>query len=396
MFFGGPFAALALAGMARFARQRLDLALGMVVAGVLLFTTLLPLTFVSRFEFRDPLTLCAIPLAGLMADCLLAQRAVGRLVGIILLTLQVGVVGAAASPFIEMMWTREARGATWFRGATGENEFVDNLQALMRTPGRIALASRLDAAVSEGERLQDGLGVNALAYRGLPLVNGSFKIISTDVFWPDDRLYYGRIRLPPQLIESRDALNALGIRYVLAYPGDAVAPGLLRLSPDPKTIGAPIIAYENESASHGVLILDDQALPTLPLYAGCANDRLLCRDMAPLAQLARPDRVAIDRQEARIAVGVDAESTPRLLVLIDMFRRGWVATADGRTLTAISVGPGLLGVRVPPGVKDVRLDYHAAWFTASTLAAWVALAGGLIALYFQASRRHHEPRQHTS
>jgi hypothetical protein len=380
LFFGGPFAVLALAGLVRFGRRHLDLALGVILSSVLLFTRLLPLTFVSRFEFRDPLILCAIPLAGLMADRLVAGRAT-RVVGVILLFLQAGIVGAAASPYFDTMWSPEAKRATWFRGATGESDFVDTLHTALRVPGRVAFSSRLDGAVSNLERLQDGLGVNSLAYRGIPVVNGLFKVISTDVLWPDDRLYYGRIRVPPRLIESRDGLNFLGIRYVLAYPDERVAPGLREIWPPIQTVGAPLLVYENESASAGAAVFDDAAqLPVLPAYADCPNDRLLCRDFEPLVRLERPDRVAVTRDGPEMLVNVDRADAPRLLVLVELFRPGWVATADGRPVTTVSVGPGLLGLRLPPGVTDLHLEYRAIWFTAATIVAWAALTGAVLAL----------------
>ena len=59
--------------------------------------------------------------------------------------------------------------------------------------------------------------------RGVSLVNGMFKGISTDALWPDDGLFFGRIRLPRQVIESDEEIDLLGIRYVLANPGESVA-----------------------------------------------------------------------------------------------------------------------------------------------------------------------------
>ena len=62
---------------------------------------------------------------------------------------------------------------------------VDALLGLMSEPGRLTYSPQLDAEISERGRLGDGLGINALVYRGVSVVNGSFKGISTDVLWPD-------------------------------------------------------------------------------------------------------------------------------------------------------------------------------------------------------------------
>lgn len=390
LFFGGPFAVLALVGAIRCVRTRPDLVIAAVVGTVLLFTSLLPLTFVSRFHFRDPLTLCAILLAGLGANSLLDGRRV-RIAATLLLILQVGVVAAAASPFVESLWYRDARNALWFKGATAQSDFPDRLLALMSQPGRIAYSPRVDYAISQGERLHEGLGVNALAYRGRALVNGSFKGVSNDVLWPDDRLFYGRIRLPRQAIESDAVLDLLGIRYILADPEEAVAPGLRAVGPMPATIGQPLVLYENSDASQGGIIVDASpaALLPMPTYPECAHDRLLCRDLTPLAQVRRRDRVEVARRGGRIDVGVDRADQPRLLVLAEMFRPDWRAIADGEALRTHSVGSGLLGVTIPPGATTVRAEYRPTSLFAATVLSWTVLAAGCLALarWWKLSRR---------
>jgi len=387
LFFGGPFAVLCLWGLIRLGRSHLALALGVTLGSALLFTPLLPLTFVSRFHFRDPLLLCAIPLAGLAADHLLRwPRA--RLPVHVFLAAQIAIVTASVLPFLDGVWQPEARQALWFRGASADTGTVDALLALMPTPGRLAYSPQIDDEVSQRERLQEGLGVNALAYRGIPVVNGSFKGISTDVLWPDDTLFYGRIRLPQQLVASDEGLDLLGIQYVLANTGESVAPGLRERGFVRKSNGMPALLYENADASPGAFVVAAQPreLPVLQPYPDCIHDRLLCKDLAPLARLRRPDRLDITRRGPRIEIDIEAGPAPRILVLVEMFRPEWTATSGRRGLETLSVGPGLLGVMLPTDVTFIRLDYRAPMFVAASVLAWSVLAVGLVILFWRPRR----------
>lgn len=378
LFFGGPFAVLAIVGLVGFGRRHVDLALGAIAAALLLFTPSLPLTFLSRFHFRDPLLLCAIPLAGLAAD-LLVQRRVTRALAHLLMAAQVVIVTAATLPFLDLTSQRDAMDAMWFRGATGEGVVVDRLLPLVTEPGRLAYSPQVDYEVSAGERLPDGIGVNALAYRGIAVVNGLFKGISTDVLWPDDRLFYGRIRIPPQLIESDEALDVLGIRYVLANPGEAVAPGLRERAAIPKRFRGKLVLYENADGWPGAFTTDPGvANLDLPLHPGCSHDRLLCRDLTPLARGRRADEVMITRHGSRIHVNVAGASEPRVLIVAEMFRPEWTARANGQRVQTISVGPGLLGLALPAGTTSVQLDYRPLLLLPTTLLSWSVIAAGLV------------------
>jgi hypothetical protein len=378
LFFGGPFALLALIGLLRFGGRHLGLAVGLVLTTVLLFTPFLPLTFVSRFHFRDPLILCASPLAGLAADWLFESRRT-RVVASVLLAAQVVLVALSAVPFIDPMLEPDARRAMWLHGGAGEGPAADRLLALMPEPGRLGYSAQVDYEVSMFEGIPVGLDVNSLAYRGVPVVNGLFKGISTDVLWPDDRLFYGRIRLPRQLIESDEGLDVLGIRYVLANPGEAVAPGLRMHGSVPKSNGREMVLYENVDAPPGAIVISDQkgGLPQLAPYPDCVNDRLLCKDLSPLARLRHRDHVDIVRRGPHIQITVPAGTEPRMLVLAEMFRPEW--KADG-SLQTISVGPGLLGVRLPAGTTSVSLSYRSTPFVAASLLGWTVLVGAFAAL----------------
>ena len=377
VFFGGPFAVLSLLGVAREWRRHTALALSVASASVLVFTPALPLNFVSRFHFRDPLILCGILLAGVVADDLLRRRR-GRSMARVILAAQVAVVLVAAIPFLDRVWDRGRRQARQFRGATGDTPAADALLAATRQPGRLSYSPQIDLEVAQLEHLEDGLGRNALIYRGIPLVNGTFKGISNDVLWPDDRLFYGRIRMPRHVIESDAALDLLGIRYLLANPGEAVAAGLSKRSSILKGDGRPALLYENTDAPPGAFILGAESVGHLPVHPDCAHNRLLCKDLASLAALRRLERLEITRSGSRIQIDVEAVDTARVVVVADMFRPGWAATRDGgEALATFSLGPGLLAVEAPAGIRSIHLEYAAPILVGAAILAWLVLASAL-------------------
>ena len=207
LFFGGPFAVLCLIGCVRFARRHTDLAFVVATCTVLLFTSLLPLSFVSaRFHYRDPLILAAIPLAGLSFERLLAARR-WRSVAVLVVIAQMGGLCASAWPAMARTWTGDARRAEWARAATGATDVADALLTLARPAGRMVFSPAVDDEIYEGSHLQGNFGVNALAYRGLSVVNGWFKGVSAGVVWPDERWLYARVSAPQQLLESAASLS---------------------------------------------------------------------------------------------------------------------------------------------------------------------------------------------
>jgi hypothetical protein len=380
VFFGGPFAVLCLIGCVRFAATRRDLVIGVIVSALLLFTPILAMSFVSaRYHFRDPLTLCAIPLAGLVLDGLLRSRRL-RAVGALVIALQVGVVTVSAWPYLKRTWEPEARRAEAWRGATGDTPFVDRLLEMMPAPGRLMYSPRVDLEVSERAFVRDGLGVNALAYRRVDVVNGWFKGVSADSLWPNDRLFYGRIRTPGGLMTSDESLDLLGVRYVLAEAGEVVAPGLRPLGALHTSKGASLALHENPDAWPRAFVVD--GLPArLRLTPECGHDRLLCRDLTALEERRASGRIEATRRHGRIDVTVTGLSEPRMLVLSEMFRPGWRVSIDGAAASTEALYGALVAVRLPAGhVASVRFDYRPAAPLAAAALSWIAVIGSVTAL----------------
>ena len=373
------FAAFCLIGCVQFARRHVDLVFVVATCTVLLFTTLMPLSFVSaRFHFRDPLILAAIPLAGLSLDRLLTTRRWWPVAVLALIT-QLGVLGVSAWPAMARTWIPDARRAEWFRVGTGATEHAENLLTLARPVGRMVFSPGVDEQVYEASYLQ--IGTNALAYRGLTVVNGLFKGVSAGTVWPDERRFYARARVPRQLLESAATLDVLGIRYVLADADETVADDLRRRGVISKRDGTHVVLYENSDPWPDAFVLDNEAeRVSLVRLAGCANDRVLCTDFTPLAERRSTDDSLATHRNGQISVRLLPVDESRLLVVSQMFRADWVASTGGGQLTTLPVFGGLIGVRVPPGVSSVELRYRPVWVMLATALAWSTIVFGFGAL----------------
>ena len=376
--FGGPFALLAIAACVRRGWTRRELVFGLAIGLAFLFTTLGPITIVSqRYQFRDPVTLCAILLAGMAAEAGLGQQSVRHIVGFLLL-LQIVAIAIIAAPYARNAWGETRSASPWFRAATAAIPPADALVAAFARPGLVALSPRVEREVMNRTYLPAGIGVNGLAYRGVHVLDGWFKGVSADPVWPDERLFYARIAPPQPFLQSAASLDVLGVRYVLAQRGEPVAPDLrerLNIAAAPE-----LVLYENEDAWTGALLIDaDADALHVPPLAGCPNERLLCRDLSVLAKL-RPAAVAIVRSEGTIDVAFDRADRPRTLVIPEMYRPAWTARTANQRPPTFAFLNSMLAVRVPAGATSVHLAYRPTLMYAASFGAWMAIAGSLFAL----------------
>ena len=132
-----------------------------------------------------------------------------------------------AWPFAWAAW--ESRGAE--RAALARTPTTEALREwTTRVPGRWYLAPRLDALVRDGRLQEAGLWRDIWIYRGLPVVNGSFKGVSTDVLYPSGSLPIGRIVGEAATVQNAATLAGLGIGAVLATADEPVAPELVEVA----------------------------------------------------------------------------------------------------------------------------------------------------------------------
>ena len=101
-------------------------------------------------------------------------------------------------------------------------------------------------------------------------------------------------------------------------------------------LGRFLLLYANPEASPGAFLVGGTTadLPILTAYPGCSNDRLLRKDLAPLARIRQAEPVNIARSGGRIDVTVPPGGRPRVLILAEMFRPEWTAATEDGFLAA--------------------------------------------------------------
>jgi hypothetical protein len=281
--------------------------------------------------------------------------------------------------------TKDGITAVGVHGAVGDTALVDTLIDHMRSHDRLLYSPRVSHTAAERGFLIDGLGVNTLAYRGIPLVNGSFKGASADTISPDYRLFYGLVDTPQVLIESDGTLDVLAIRYALAYQDERVAPGLRPLTKVTTARGAELVLYENPDAwPTAFLVRSSFGDAGVPVIAGCGHDRVLCRNLGVLASSRDSTPVEVLRAEDHIRITWAETSTPTVLVVSEMFRPGWTATMGERRLPTRSMFGGLLGVALPAGAGEVTLHDRPA---AHRVALAIYLAGIIAGIGLMTARQ---------
>jgi hypothetical protein len=285
----------------------------------------------------------------------------------------------------------EGKRGTLFSGATGDTPLAARIAKTVRPHGRLMYSPKLDDAVAERTFVQDGLGINSLAYRRVPIVNGMFKAVSTDRWWPNDRLFYGWIRTPRRLVETDKALDVLGLGYVLALADEPVAPGLRPLWSQRTLRGAELVMFENADAWPGAFLVEPaDATRTLATEPECGHDRVLCTDIAQLAAVGDP-RVTVTRGTNRIGVAFAPVARQRVLVVTEMQRERWTARAGDRLLPIATVYGGMMGVPVPPGAGGIELQYRPAPLQMATVLSYGTALAAVVGLAVTRRGRAAEP-----
>jgi hypothetical protein len=284
-----------------------------------------------------------------------------------------------AAPYARYAWDETHSATPWFRAATAATPPAHTLVSALTRPGLVAFSPHVEHDVMNRTYLPAGLGVNGLAYKDVHVLDGWFKGVSADPVWPDERLFYARIAPPAPFLESSASLDVLGVRYVLAQRGETVAPDLRQRSL-PLAAAPELVLYENEDPWTGAVLLDaDADTLHVPVLANCPNDHLLCRDLSVLAQR-QTAAAAIVRSEGALDITFDRLDRPRTLVINEMFRPAWTARAADQPLSTFAFLNSLLAVPLPAGATSVHLAYRPGFMYAASLAAWLAIAGSVLAL----------------
>jgi hypothetical protein len=120
-----------------------------------------------------------------------------------------------------------------------------------------------------------------------------------------------------------------------------------------------LVSYANPDAWPEVTVLSTDALDVpLPLVAGCGHDGALCRRYDALVKTRLPDRASLASVNGEYQIRVAPSTAERLLFLSVLYRPEWTAASSGGGALRIDpVAGAFLGVRVPPGVQEVRVVF---------------------------------------
>jgi hypothetical protein len=396
---GGPFFVLTAVGLVYPLRHRYANALraGVIASFVMWFVPLGWTSFRStNYASAAPFTLFAIFLAGLTLQALWRRYPPQRWLLVGAAALQVVVLLAGYYPFYRDGVREAKRYLEGSASSTSLKHALDNqpiYRSFERLPGgrktRVYMAAGADRRLF---RKAADYKFEGWPLHGLRLVNGLYKGVDMHEFAPSRVYLRGEIRGDPRVSSSATTLDALGIGYVLAAPGDRLARGLKRIAtfrlqnPD-----ATIVAYRNPRAWPDAVVLAPQAkkLATLPPRPGCDTPGLLCADFGPVARLRRPNAVVGERWDGTdLKVRLRPGSGPRVLMLSQLYRPGWqAALSDGRTVPGHRLVGGFTGFDLPPGVTSATIGFEPTARVVLTSVSWAAIFFGLVAMAALAVRR---------
>ena len=186
----------------------------------------------------------------------------------------------------------------------------------------------------------------------------------------------------------------LNIGYVLAVPGEPVAPGLVPIrrfrvppSRDPRVVdlvgavkSTAVEVYRNPAAWPDAVALSPKAKQIDELHprAGCTIPGLLCDDLSPIVPLRRPGVTGQEWRDTTLHVRLAPSARPAVLMVSQLYRPGWQARlSDGRTVSGYRLFGAVTGFDLPPGTRSVEIEFHPTARIAFAAVSWATLLIGL-------------------
>ncbi len=389
---GGPFVLLAAVGLFYPLRNRYvnGLRAGMVTAFVVWFIPLGWTAFRSTsYASGAPFSIFAVFLAALTLQALWKRRPGWRPALAGLAGLQIVALLAGFYPFYRDGIREASRYLSGSPASASLKHALANqpiYRYFERTPGihqtRVYFAAGADKRLFRKAVDYKFVG---WALHGLRLVNGLYKGVDMHEITPARVYLRGEIHGDPRVSGSALTLDALNIGYVLATPGDRLAPTLrpvttFRLDHPAATISV----YRNPEAWADAVVLRPEAktIGVLPRRPGCTTPGLLCADFAPVARLRVQNGVLSERWSGPdLSVKLAKTTSPSVLMVSELYRPGWqAALSDGRTVAGYRLVAGFTGFDLPPGVNSARISYEPTTRIALTSITWATIFFGLLAI----------------
>jgi hypothetical protein len=189
--------------------------------------------------------------------------------------------------------------------------------------------------------------------------------------------YSQAMRVNPKLKNGLNVLRMLDMRRRAVVPNPG---GLSRVTVPPK-----LVAVSSDAASRSQLSTLDPARQAL----APASLAALHQDQQATAQV-------VDYSGSSYRIHYRS-STETLLRISAAFFPGWRARVDGQAREVHPIDHALMGVVVPPGERDLTLEYHSTYFAAGVVGSLLTLLACVAAIATQPRfrgfvRPAHEPR----
>lgn len=235
-------------------------------------------------------------------------------------------------------------------------------------------------------------GMTDLSLAGMNPVNGWYKGVSMDPFYPSRQLWHGYIIGERRTIMNRSALNVAGIDLIVMNEEEAGTGGFEKLGEYNTTWNNEkydLVLLHNKTAWPKANLLKLSAADFITTtYPGCPNDRFLCQIFAGLDKYRLDDPVTMTSDNGEIDVVFPSSDEERLLMVSMMYRPEWRAeTGAGEKMEVIRLYDAFLGVKAPPGVSEIKFRFvpRGRMF----FAVFSAISGVFVfALYLIFSMRH--------
>jgi hypothetical protein len=355
VFFGPPFAVAATVAAVIFHDKttrpiRIGLLLG--VAGLLLPPAWLFNINTAQWIYRAEVNifgiLLAVPAIYRWTDS--HERIVRRTAVVVA---QLGWVIVAVAPAWYALFAVSVGLARPNRNILISPGIAEEIAARSRVaPGRVIFAPEANDALRLPLFNTAGLAPNELPVLGVPTVSAALFGITTDALYPQSGTLEGDVKATAGAIRSRAFLNALGIRYVVAFGHDTVADGVHEVQQ--WTNGLRL--YENDEAWPEAFFVDALRNDRIPRLPDCGHDRFLCADFSKYDLHRRDDPLQITRLYDGLRLTFPPRESRRYLLITQWYYPEWRVT-DGRA-SLHRAAEQLIGLEIAPGERSVTVQYR--------------------------------------
>lgn len=339
----------------------------------------------ATWIFRDVVNLTGIMLAGLVLKRIAIEGKRWQHIARAAAILQVVLLAVATWPFaarVASLGITDVAQRRYVLGDAGRTgPLIEHLQTTAgEKPVRVLFAPRFGTAIRsmDSDLIKQGVLHNTLALHGIAVVNSWPRGIATGALFPEAALMEGWIGTDPAMAASAVSLDVLGITHILTFDEPPPDPTLV-LERMFDVAGHQVGVWRNTNAWPRAVVVADGALDRdLALLPGCSHDRLMCRDLGPLAAARRPGEVRVTTTPSTLRLDLVPANLPRTVFVSTFYRPAWVVTKGPAELT-----PGLgalMQVKVPAGTTTVMLAYRPRWIEAAYVVGTATLVLVVIGL----------------